>query len=42
MLDEYYNKETYTLTLPAVFNSLLTDLPLGTKIIIFEDSIEKW
>ena len=37
MLEEYYNKETETLTLPFYFNSLLKDLPLGTKIIIFKD-----
>ena len=41
MLEQYYNKETYTLTLPTDFNSLLTDLPLGTKIIIFKDDAEE-
>ena len=39
MLKEYYNKVTHTLTLPIDFNSLLTDLPLGTKIIIFKENI---
>ena len=38
MLEQYYNKETNTLTLPADYNSLLKDLPLGTKIIIFKDN----
>ena len=37
MLEEYYNKKTEILTLPINFNSLLKDLPLGTKIIIFEN-----
>ena len=40
MLEEYYNKETETLTLPFNFNSLLKDLPLGTKIIIFEKVLQ--
>ena len=35
MLEEYYNKETETLTLPFNFNSLLEDLPLGAKKILF-------
>ena len=38
MLEEYYNKEIETLTLPINYNSLLEDLPLGTKIIIFKDN----
>ena len=38
MLDKYYNKETHTLRLPYNFKSLLKDLPLGTKIIIFEEN----
>ena len=38
MLEEYYNKETETLTLPFNFNSLLKDLPPDTKKIIFEDN----
>ena len=40
MLEEYYNKETDTLSLPHNFNSLLKELPLGTKIIIFEEDIK--
>ena len=31
MLEQYYNKETYTLTLPTDYNSLLKDLPLDIK-----------
>ena len=31
MLEEYYNKETYRLTLPIDFNSLLKDLAVGNK-----------
>ena len=34
----YYNKKTHTLSLPFKFNSLLKDLPVGTKIIIFENN----
>ena len=41
MLEEYYNKKTEILTLPINFNSLLKDLPLGTKIIIFENDYYK-
>ena len=41
MLEKYHNKETHTITLPTFFNSLLTDLPHGTKIIIFEENIEE-
>ena len=32
----YYKKETQTLTLPYEFNSELTDVPLDTKILIFD------
>ena len=42
MLEEYYNKETETLTLPINFNSLLEDLPLGAKKIIFEEDNDKY
>ena len=41
MLEQYYNKETYTLTLPNDFNLLIKDLALGTNIIIFEENVEK-
>ena len=37
MLEKYYNKETNTLTVHANYNSSLKELPLGTKIIIFEE-----
>lgn len=36
-LEYYYNTETNTLTLPRTFNEELTDLPIDTKIIIFEE-----
>ena len=38
MLEKYYNKKTMTLTLPINFNSLLEDLPIGIKKIIFENN----
>ena len=41
-LEEYYNKETYTLTVPCNFNSLLKDLSLGTKITMGETTMIKW
>ena len=41
MLEQYYNKETYTLTLPTDYNSLLKDLPLDIKIIIIGDDYTK-
>ena len=42
MLEEYYNQETNTLSIPANFKSLLKDLPLGTKIIIFKEDNNKY
>ena len=36
MLEQYYNKETQTLKLPWDFDEELCDLPLNTKVIIFE------
>ena len=39
MLEEYYNKETKTLSIPWNFNEELTDLPFDTKIIIFEEDL---
>ena len=39
MLEQCYNKETYTTSLPIDFNSLLKELPLGTKIIIFKENV---
>jgi hypothetical protein len=36
MLEEYYNKETNTLTLPHNFNKELCNLPLDIKVIIFQ------
>ena len=41
MLKEYYNIETKTLTLPYEFSEELKDLPLDTKIIIFERHYSK-
>ena len=41
MLEQYYNKETNTLTLPYYFNRELCDLPLDTKVIIFEEDSSK-
>ena len=38
MLEQYYNKETNTLTLPYDFNKELYNLPLDTKVIIFEEN----
>lgn len=36
MLKEYYNEETRTLIIPHNYNEELNDLPVDTKIIIFE------
>ncbi len=41
MLEQYYNKETQTLTLPYNFNKELSNLPLNTKVIIFEEDYSK-
>ena len=41
MLEQYYNKETQTLTFPYDFNKELCDLPLNTKVIIFEEDYSK-
>ena len=41
MLEQYYNKETQTLTLPHDFNKELCNLPLNTKVIIFEQDYNK-
>ena len=41
MLEEYYNAKTKTLTLPFSFNEELTDLPLETMMIIFEEDLNK-
>jgi hypothetical protein len=41
MLDQYYNKETNTLTLSYDFNEELYNLPLNTKVIIFEEDYSK-
>ena len=38
IFEEYYNKETETLTVINDYNSLLKDLPLEIKIIIFKDN----
>lgn len=37
-LIEFYHAITKTLIVPSEFNELLTDLPLDTKIIIFDDN----
>ena len=42
MLEEYYNKETKTLTIPFNFNEELKDLPLDTEIIIFDEDFDKY
>jgi hypothetical protein len=41
VLEQYYNKETQTLTLPYYFNEELCDLPLDTKVIVFEQDCSK-
>jgi hypothetical protein len=41
MLKQYYNKETNTLRLPYYFNEELCDLPINTKVIIFEENCYK-
>ncbi len=41
MLEQYYNKETQTLTLPYDFDEELCDLPLDTKVIVFEEDFIK-
>jgi hypothetical protein len=41
MLEQYYNKETNTLTLPYDFNDELCNLPLDIKVIIFEQDYHK-
>jgi hypothetical protein len=41
MLDEYYNAETQTLTLPYDFNEELSNLPIDVLIIIFEEDLNK-
>ena len=38
MFEEYYNKNTETLTIPFSFMKKLKNLPLVTKIIISEDN----
>jgi hypothetical protein len=38
MLEQYYNKETQTLTFPWYFDEELCDLPLDTKVIIFGEN----
>ena len=38
-LEECYDTETNTLTLPRTFNEELTDLPAGIKIIMFDQDI---
>ena len=37
MLEEYYNKETQILILPINYKSLLEDLPVKIKKIIFKN-----
>jgi hypothetical protein len=37
ILNEYYNEDTKTLTLPSEFNEELNDLPIDTQIMIFEE-----
>ena len=41
MSEEHYNGKTKTLTLPYNFNEELTDLPLETMTIIFEEDLKK-
>lgn len=41
MLEEYYNAETGTLTIPFDFNEELKDLACNTKIIIFDQHFGK-
>ena len=41
MLEEYYNVNTQTLTVPLNFDDELMNLPLDTKIIIFEENNNK-
>ena len=38
-LEKYYNEETKTLLLPYDFNEELKDLPVGVKIIIFNEEL---
>jgi hypothetical protein len=42
MLEQYYKKETNTLTLPYYFNEQLCDLPLNIKVIVFEEDYNKY
>jgi hypothetical protein len=42
MLEQYYNKETRTLTLPHDFNEELCDLPLNIKVIVFKEDYNKY
>ena len=41
MLEQYYDKETSTLTLPHDFNEELCDLPSDIKVIVFEQDLYK-
>ena len=41
MLEQYYNIETKTLIIPCYFYKELKNLPVDTRVIIFEENCEK-
>ena len=42
MLEQYYNKETKTLSIPWDFDEELKDLQFDTEVIIFEENRSKY